>query len=185
MRSLLIILLLVLAPGLASAAERRPAVPGDSVAALLSRLQREADPAQAEKLRERLRRAWLAQGTASARVLLAEAARAQADGLVETAGRLLDLVVKRWPDYLAGRFRRAVLLWQQGRKEAALAELNAILTRQPAHFPAAMLKLRLLEEQRDFKEALKVCRATQRQFPAWRALQRRCRGLQWRVEQDV
>ena len=153
--------------------------------ALLERLRTTGDPAQAEKLREKLRKAWLAQGSASAQVLLAEAARAQADGLVETAGRLLDLVVKRWPDYLAGRFRRAVLLWQRGREEAALAELDAILKRQPAYFPAAMLKVRLLEERWDFGRALRACRKAQRQFPAWQTLQRRCRGLQWRVEQDA
>ena len=185
MRALLIILLLALVPGFATATERAAVQPADKVATLLGKLKRETDPARVEKLREKLRRAWLAQGTASARLLLAEAARAQADGLVETAQQLLNLVVARWPDYLAGRFRRAVLLWQRGRDEAALAELDAILKRQPAFFPAAMLKMRLLAERKEFPAALKTCRALLRHFPAWKTLLRRCDSLQWRVEQDV
>ena len=189
MRALLIILVLLLPVSAAVAeqtsAARSAAMSKDKVAALLALAQRETDPARAEKLREMLRRAWHAQGTASARLLLAEATRAQADGLVETAQQLLDLVVARWPDYLAGRFRRAVLLWQRGREEAALAELNATLKRQPAFYPAAMLKVRLLEERKDYRGALKTCRTLLRHFPVWKKWQRRCQRLQWRVEQDA
>ena len=185
MRIMLIILALMLFPVSATTAAQPSATPADDVAALLAELKRETDPLKAEKLRARLRRAWLKQGTASARLLLAEAARAQGDGLVETARRLLDLVARRWPGYVTGRFRRALLLWQRGNDKAALAELDAVLKRQPAYFPAAMVKMRLLEDRRDFPGALKLCRETLRRFPAWRTLRQRCIRLQWRVEQDA
>ena len=157
----------------------------DDVATLLKRLQAEKDPQAAEALRERIIRLWIAEGTASAQVLLQEAARAQADGLVETAQRLLDLAVRRWPDYAEARFRRAFLLWQRGRDEQALAEAEALLVRHPLHFPALALKMRILLAAERFEEAAAACEKIMQAFPHWQEMKRRCQRLQWRLEQKT
>jgi len=154
-------------------------------ARLLEQLQTEKDPQAAKALRDRLIEAWIAEGPVSAQVLLKVAARAQADGLVETAQRLLDLTVRRWPDYAEARFRRAFLLWQRGRDDEALAELNALLARRPLHFPALTLKVRILLSAERTKEAAAACEKVTRAFPHWREMKRRCRRLQWRLEQET
>ncbi len=152
---------------------------------LLDRLRTEKDPRAAKALREKLIEAWLAEGPVSAQVLLKEAARAQADGLVETAQRLLDLAVRRWPDYAEARFRRAFLLWQRGRETQALAELDALLARQRMHFPALTLKVRILLSAERVKEAAAACEKVARTFPHWQEMKRRCQRLRWRLEQET
>ena len=158
---------------------------GADAAALLKQLQTEKDEKVAKRLREKLIRTWIEQGPVSAQVLLKEAARAQADGLVETAQKLLDLAVKRWPDYAEARFRRAFLLWQRGRDAEALAEVDALLTRQPLHFPALTLKVRILLAVERLKEAAAACERVTQAFPHWREMKQRCERLRWRLEQET
>ncbi len=157
----------------------------DNSTTLLKKLQTEKDQETAEKLRRKLIRAWIEQGPVSAQVLLKEAARAQADGLVETAQKLLDLAVKRWPDYAEARFRRAFLLWQRGRDAEALAEIDALLARQPLHFPALTLKVRILLAAERLKEAAAACERVTKAFPYWQEMKQRCERLHWRLEQET
>ena len=167
-----------------------PALPDErpdarTIATLLRQLKQTRDPDRAEILRKRLLMAWLAAGSASARALLQQAARAQADGLTELAERLLNLVVKRWPDYEEGRLRRAFLRWQLGRREAALADLDAILARNPDHFPSLVLKVRILGDAERLKEAVRACRQLLERFPHWREMRHRCQRLQLRLEREA
>ncbi len=152
---------------------------------LVQQLKKTTDPEQAERLRERLQRAWLDAGPTSAQVLLKQAARAQGAGLVDTAEQLLRLTVRRWPDYAEARYRLAFLLWQRGRTDAALHQLDRLLARQPEHFPAASLRVRLLLEQQQPKQALAACRALLHVYPNWQEMRRRCQRLHWRLEQDA
>jgi len=157
----------------------------DEAARLLTELKKADDPTRAKTLREKLQRLWIEQGPISAQVLLKEAARAQADGLVDTARALLDLVVKRWPDYAEGRFRRAFLLWQLNETESALAETDAILRRMPAHFPALVLKVRILLMAKREKEALRACKRLLAEYPHWQEMRQRCARIRWRLEQET
>ena len=156
-----------------------------TIATLLRQLKETRDADRAEVLRKKLLAAWLASGTASARALLQQAARAQADGLTELAERLLNLVVKRWPDYEEGRFRRAFLRWQLGREQAALADVDAILARNPDHFPSLVLKVRILSDAERLKEAVQACRQLLMRFPHWREMRQRCQRLQLRLEREA
>ena len=181
----LLITLLMFIPAVAPAAEQTTHAPGSKVQELLERLKKVEDPALAEKLRDQVQQAWIAEGPMSAQVLLKEAASAQAAGLVETAEKLLRLAVRRWPDYAEARYRLAFLLWQTDRTAAALRALDALLARKPDHFPALALKVRLLMERKQPKRALEACARLRQRFPHWREVQRRCERLQWRVEQNI
>ncbi|GEM_PF-6274847 len=152
---------------------------------LLRQLKQERDPARAAALREKLQKAWIAAGPISAQVLLKQAESAQAAGLLGTAEELLRLAVRRWPDYAEARFRLAFFLWQTQRPQQALSMLDELLQRQPDHFPALLLRVRLLRALEDNEQALHACRTLLQRFPHWREMQQRCQRLQWRVEQSL
>ena len=156
-----------------------------AITSLLEQLRKEDDPARAEALRSRLTTAWTAAGPASAQALLKEAARAQADGLIDTARRLYDLVVRRWPQYEDGHFRRALFLWQLEKDDAALAELDDLLARNPDYFPALVLRIHILRRARRLREALRACDRLRVISPRWDAWHNRCRRMRLKVRRDA
>ncbi|WP_341211509.1 hypothetical protein [uncultured Limimaricola sp.] len=115
-----------------------PAPPdhAEEIAGLLDRLAQAGDPLQAQRLMNALWELWLDAPDAEAQDLLDRAMDLREAGQGAEAMALLDQLIEDCPDYAEGWNQRAFIHYLQAAHEAALADLDAALARQPDHVGA-------------------------------------------------
>jgi tetratricopeptide (TPR) repeat protein len=118
-------------------AERRPA-PG--LPRRLQALFRElvqADPAHpADDIEDRIWALWISHEDLAAEEIMGAAVEAMASGGLDRAGRLLDHLVARYPDWSEAWNRRAILAFIERRDGDSLQDIARTLALEPRHFGA-------------------------------------------------
>lgn len=86
-------------------------------------------------------------------------------GATNEARAHLDQVIKRAPDFVPGRLRKAQLAFAERDHAAVGAELNAVLTRDPNNIDARVLETQLHLVNREPAKAQPIMEQLLRQFP--------------------
>ncbi len=158
----------------------------DLLDGLLARLHLAGEDApEAQAVAKAVLRLWSRSGSASADFLIVQAARALKAGDAQTALRILDLVVWRWPAFAEGWRRRALARHAAGDPEGALEDLNETLAREPRHFRALFMKGVVLEELKRPAEAAAAYEEALSVYPGFAEARRALKDLRLRTDQPV
>jgi tetratricopeptide (TPR) repeat protein len=96
---------------------------------------------------------WAASDSATAEVLLQQAARAIGDRAPAEALSILDRLVGAFPDYAEAWNKRATLYFMMKRYDQALKDIEQVLDLEPRHFGALSGKGVILERQKNYSAA--------------------------------
>ncbi len=170
----------------------RPAVTKDAAPSradlldgLHARLYLAKDGPQAKVIARTIRELWLKAGTDTAVLLLTQAGKALKAGQGETALRILDLVVRRWPDYAEGWHRRAVTRYMLGDARGALRDLDKVLSLEPRHFEALFTKAAILQELKRPAAAMEAYRAALLIYPGMTPAREALKALELKLDQTI
>lgn len=86
-------------------------------------------------------------------------------GATNEARAHLDQVIKRAPDFVPGRLRKAQLAFAERDHAGVGAELNAVLTRDPNNIDARLLETQLHLDKREPAKAQPIMEQLLKQFP--------------------
>jgi tetratricopeptide (TPR) repeat protein len=96
---------------------------------------------------------WAASDSATAEVLLQQAARAIGDRAPAEALTILDRLVGAFPDYAEAWNKRATLYFMMKRYDQALKDIEQVLDLEPRHFGALSGKGVILERRKNYSAA--------------------------------
>jgi tetratricopeptide (TPR) repeat protein len=118
---------------------------------LFARLHR--PDVQSEPVELKIWALWAASDSATAEVLLQQAARAIDDRAPAEALTILDRLVGAFPDYAEAWNKRATLYFMMKRYDQALKDIEQVLDLEPRHFGALAGKGVILERQKNYSAA--------------------------------
>lgn len=103
---------------------------------LLDKLKTTESDEEAAALEEEVWDAWLVSGSPTVDVLMQRGLEYQAQDNLESARDAFDRAIALKPDYAEAWNRRAVLFFNDGKYDEAIADLESSLTYEPRHFGA-------------------------------------------------
>lgn len=103
---------------------------------LLDKLKTTESEDEAARLEEEIWDAWLVSGSGTVDVLMKRGLDYQEHDDVEDAREMFDRVIAIRPEYAEAWNRRAVLFFNEGKYDEAVADLESALTYEPRHFGA-------------------------------------------------
>jgi len=137
----------------ASSAEAEEAAENKNISQeLLDKLKETKDEAEATSLEEEIWDAWLVSGSATVDTLMERGLEYQAHEDVVAARDAFDKAIAILPEYAEGWNRRAVLFFNDGKYDEALADLETAITYEPRHF-GAWIGMAMIFESVDRPEA--------------------------------
>lgn len=126
----------VVAEAASDAASVEGPTEGNVAQDLLNELASTESPEEAALKEEEIWDAWLLSGSPTVDVLMRRGVEAQAMDDVELARDMYDRAIAIKPDYAEAWNRRALLYFDDGKYDEAMADLEAALTHEPRHFGA-------------------------------------------------
>ncbi len=170
----------------------RPAVTKDAAPSrrdlldgLHARLYLAKDGPQARIIARTIRELWLKAGTDTAVLLISQADKALKAGHGGVAMRILDLVVRRWPDYAEAWNQRAVARYMLGDAKGALRDLDKVLSLEPRHFEALFTRAAILQELGRQDAAMEAYRAALLIYPGMIPAREALKALELKLDQDI
>jgi len=157
----------------------------DLLDGLYARLYLAGDDPQAGVIARTIRELWVRAGTDTAVLLITQAKKAMKAGQGKLALRILDLVVRRWPDYAEGWNRRAVTRYMLGDARGALKDLDKVLALEPRHFEALFTRAAILQELKRRLAAMEACRAALLIYPGMKPAREVLRALELNLDRDI
>jgi tetratricopeptide (TPR) repeat protein len=103
---------------------------------LLDKLKTTETDEEAAALEEEVWDAWLVSGSPTVDVLMKRGLEYQQDQNLEAARDAFDRAIAILPDYAEAWNRRAVLFFNDGKYDQAIADLETTLAHEPRHFGA-------------------------------------------------
>ncbi len=122
---------------------------------LLDKLKTTASDEEAASLEEEVWDAWLVSGSPTVDILMKRGLEYQEGKDLDGARDAFDRAIAIKPDYAEAWNRRAVLFFNDGRYDEAIADLESALTYEPRHF-GAWIGLGMIFESIDRPEAALV-----------------------------
>jgi tetratricopeptide (TPR) repeat protein len=119
---------------------------------LLNKLKDTSNEAEAASLEEEIWDAWLISGSATVDTLMKRGLEYQQTEDLEGARDAFDKAIAIKPDYAEAWNRRAVLFFNDGRYDEAIADLESAIRLEPRHF-GAWIGLAMIFESVDRPEA--------------------------------
>ena len=119
---------------------------------LLDKLKATKDEAEATMLEEEIWDAWLVSGSATVDTLMQRGLEYQENEELEAARDAFDKAIAILPEYAEGWNRRAVLFFNDGKYDEAIADLESAITYEPRHF-GAWIGMAMIFESVDRPEA--------------------------------
>jgi tetratricopeptide (TPR) repeat protein len=119
---------------------------------LLDKLKATTDEAEATMLEEEIWEAWLISGSATVDTLMKRGLEYQESEDLEAARDAFDKAIAIKPDYAEAWNRRAVLFFNDGKYDEAIADLESAITYEPRHF-GAWIGLAMIFESVDRPDA--------------------------------
>jgi len=137
----------------ASSAEAEEAAENKNISQeLLDKLKATKDEAEATMLEEEIWDAWLVSGSATVDTLMERGLQYQENEDLEGARDAFDKAIAILPEYAEAWNRRAVLFFNAGKYDEAIADLESAITYEPRHF-GAWIGMAMLFESVDRPEA--------------------------------
>ena len=140
-------------------------------------LKREAEPASARRIADRIWAEWRISDSATANQLMEWANDAIRDKRYFTALDLLDQVTVLMPDFAEGWNRRATLHYIMDNHAKSMADINIVLQLEPRHFGALMGMASILSAAGSDEAALGTYLKVLEVYPAMREAQERVGAL--------
>ena len=103
---------------------------------LLDKLKTTDNDEEAARLEEEIWDAWLVSGSGTVDILMKRGLEYQEQEDVEGAREMFDRVIAIRPEYAEGWNRRALLFFNDGKYDEAVADLQSTLVHEPRHFGA-------------------------------------------------
>jgi tetratricopeptide (TPR) repeat protein len=119
---------------------------------LLDKLTASSDGAVAASLEEEVYSAWLVSGSPTVDILMKRATDAQESEDLELARDMYDRALMIRPEYAEAWNRRALLFFNDGKYDEAIADLETTLQYEPRHF-GAWIGLAMIFESMDYPDA--------------------------------
>ena len=119
---------------------------------LLDKLKATKDEAEAAMLEEEIWDAWLVSGSATVDTLMQRGLEYQENEDLAGARDAFDKAIAILPEYAEAWNRRAVLFFNDGKYDEAIADLESAITYEPRHF-GAWIGMAMLFESVDRPEA--------------------------------
>lgn len=126
--------------------------PGNLSQELLDKLKATESEDEAASIEEEVWDAWLVSGSGTVDILMRRGLDAQEQEDPELARDMFDRVIMIKPQYAEGWNRRALLFFNDGQYDEAVADLESALTYEPRHF-GAWIGLGMIFESIDRPEA--------------------------------
>jgi len=141
-------------PGaVATSAETEEAAENKNISQeLLDKLKETKDAAEATMLEEEIWDAWLVSGSATVDTLMERGLEYQGHDDLEAARDAFDKAIAILPEYAEAWNRRAVLFFNDGKYDDAIADLESAITHEPRHF-GAWIGMAMIFESVDRPEA--------------------------------
>ena len=137
----------------ASSAEAEEAAENKNISQeLLDKLKATKDEAEATMLEEEIWDAWLVSGSATVDTLMQRGLEYQENEELDAARDAFDKAIAILPEYAEGWNRRAVLFFNDGKYDEAIADLESAITYEPRHF-GAWIGMAMIFESVDRPEA--------------------------------
>ncbi|MEY4782144.1 MAG: hypothetical protein RIR41_79 [Pseudomonadota bacterium] len=137
----------------ASSAEAEEAAENKNISQeLLDKLKATKDEAEATMLEEEIWDAWLVSGSATVDTLMQRGLEYQEKEELDAARDAFDKAIAILPEYAEGWNRRAVLFFNDGKYDEAIADLESAITYEPRHF-GAWIGMAMIFESVDRPEA--------------------------------
>ncbi len=176
-----------LAPGISGKADKAEKKPSraDLLDGLLARLHLAGDAPEAKAIARSIRELWAESGSPTADLLVLQAGKALKGDDAETALRILDLVVRRWPDYVEAWNRRAGTRYMMGDAKGALEDIERVLELEPRHFEALFMKGAILEELKRPREAMAAYEEVLAIWPGMEPAREALRKLRLELDQET
>lgn len=111
-------------------------LPVDLSEELLGKLTASKSEEEAATLEEEIWDAWLLSGSPTVDILMKRGVEAQESEDIELARDMYDRAIIIKPDYAEAWNRRALLFFNDGKYDEAMADLESTLTYEPKHFGA-------------------------------------------------
>jgi tetratricopeptide (TPR) repeat protein len=157
----------------------------DLLDGLLARLYLAGDDPSARVIAGTIREIWANPKSASAGLLASQARKALKGGDAETALNILNLLVRRWPEFADGWRERAVTRFMAGDAKGALRDLDRALALEPRHFEALLTKAAILQELKRSREAMDAYEQVLGIYPGLEPARRALKALKLKMDQDV
>ncbi|MEM6461718.1 MAG: hypothetical protein AAF724_07375 [Pseudomonadota bacterium] len=136
-------------------------------------LKREAEPASARRIADRIWAEWRTSESATSNQLMEWANEAISDKRYFTALDLLDQITVLNPDYAEAWNRRATLHYIMNNHDKSMADINIVLQLEPRHFGALMGMASILSASGSDEAALETYLKVLEVYPAMREAQKR------------
>jgi Flp pilus assembly protein TadD len=143
---------------------------------------RDADPAGAEAIEERIWEEWSRSGSAAMDLLLERGREALAAGEIPVAIEHFSALVDHAPDFAEGYNSRATAYFQVGYYGLALEDIRQALALNPRHFGAMSGLALILEEIGEEEGALEAWRAVAALNPSRQGVREAIERLERQVE---
>ena len=157
----------------------------DLLAGLFAGLYMTGDAPEAKAIARSIRGLWAESGSPTADLLVRQAGKALKGDDAETALRILNLVVRRWPDYVEAWNRRAGTRYMAGDAAGALKDLDQVLKLEPRHFEALFTKGAILEEMKRPKEAMAAYEEALSIWPGMKPAKEALHRLRLELDQET
>ena len=108
---------------------------------------------QSGPVEERIWQLWSASDSPTAEVLLQQGQRAIEAGAPAEAMSILNRLIGAYPDYAEAWNKRATLYFMMKRYDAALKDIDQVLTLEPRHFGALAGKGMIFEREKKYSAA--------------------------------
>ncbi len=157
----------------------------DLLDGLLARLYLAGDAPEAKAIARSIRELWAESGSPTADLLVLQAGKALKGNDAETALRILDLVIRRWPDYVEAWNRRAGTRYMMGDAKGALKDLDRVLELEPRHFEALFMKGAILEELKQLRKAMTAYEEALSVWPGMKPAKEALHRLRLELDQET
>jgi tetratricopeptide (TPR) repeat protein len=114
---------------------------------------------EAAAIEQQIWKIWLTSDSATAQALINQAVTAMSAQELDAALKILNELVRVYPDFTEAWNKRATLHFMQDRLEASLADIAKVLELEPRHFGALAGLGMIKERQGDSEAALVAFRA--------------------------
>jgi tetratricopeptide (TPR) repeat protein len=140
------------------------------------------DDVSAKAIEQRIWALWTASRSDTATVLMTRVQAAIEAKDIDLAIKLLDAIIKIKPNYVEAWNRRATIYYMKKDYGHALADIRAVLKREPRHFGALSGFGLILQDIGDDKQALEVYRRALAIYPRLQRIPELVKTLQEKIE---